>query len=77
MTKYVYQGTILSLLVLISAGWVMASPTGSITGTVKDSSGALVPGVKVTLTNTATNAQLSALSDENGTFQFLQLAPTR
>src|SRR5215471_4128291 len=76
MTTYVYRGIILCLFLLTCTSWVMASPTGSITGFVKDSSGALVPGVKVTLTNTATNAQLSALSDENGTFQFLQLAPT-
>jgi len=58
------------------AGWVMASPTGSITGFVKDPTGAIVPGVKVTLTNTATNVQLSAISNENGSFQFPQLAPT-
>jgi len=53
----------------------MASPTGSITGFVKDPTGALIPGVKVTLTNTSTNAQLSTISNENGGFQFPQLAP--
>jgi carboxypeptidase family protein len=75
MRTYVYRWMILCVLVLICTSWVMASPTGSITGFVKDPSGALVPGVKITLTNTATNAQLTALSDENGGFQFLQLAP--
>src|SRR5262245_7230860 len=75
MTTYVYRGIILCLLLLTCTSWVMASPTGSITGFVKDPSGALVPGVKVTVTNTGTNAQLTALSDENGGFQFLQLAP--
>jgi Carboxypeptidase regulatory-like domain len=75
MTTYVYRWIILCVLFLICTGWVMASPTGSITGFVKDSSGALVPGVKVTVTNTGTNAQLTALSDENGGFQFPQLAP--
>jgi hypothetical protein len=75
MTTYVYRWIILCVLFLICTSWVMASPTGSITGFVKDSSGALVPGVKVTLTNTGTNAQLTALSDENGGFQFPQLAP--
>src|SRR5262245_15884321 len=75
MTTYVYRGIILCLLLLTCTSWVMASPTGSITGFVKDPSGALVPGVKVTVTNTGTNAQLTALSDENGGFQFPQVAP--
>ena len=75
MRTYIYRWMILCVLVLICTSWVMASPTGSITGFVKDSSGALVPGVKVTVTNTGTNAQLTALSDENGGFQFPQLAP--
>src|SRR3989449_2774014 len=63
------------LLFLMCSGWVMASPTGSITGFVKDPTGALIPGVKVTLTNTSTNALLSTISNENGGFQFPQLAP--
>src|SRR5262249_31450486 len=75
MTKYTLRGAILCALFLTCAGSAMAA-TGSIAGLVKDSTGALVPGVKVTLTNTATNAQLSAVSNENGGFQFPQLAPT-
>src|SRR2546426_2110183 len=75
MTRYISRGLIFCLLFLICTRWVMASPTGSITGFVKDPTGALVPGVKVTLTNTATSAQLSAISNENGGFQFPQLAP--
>src|SRR5712691_8921519 len=70
-----YRRIIFCLLFLMCSGWVMASPTGSITGFVKDPTGALVPGVKVTLTNTSTNAQLSTISNENGGFQFPQLAP--
>src|SRR5262249_7729501 len=75
MTRYMSRGILLCLLSLMYTVWVMASPTGSITGFVKDSTGALVPGVKVTLTNTRTNAQLSTISNENGGFQFPQLAP--
>src|SRR5437867_6754598 len=55
---------------------LLASPTGSITGFVKDPTGAFVPGVKITLTNLATNAQLSTISNETGRFEFPQLAPT-
>src|SRR5437016_1329489 len=63
------------LLCLVSAGSVLASPVGNIAGVVKDASGAYMPGVKVTLTNTATNAKQEATTDANGAFQFLQLAP--
>jgi hypothetical protein len=52
-----------------------ASPTGSIMGTVKDSSGGVVPGVRITVTNTATNTRLSTTSDANGAYQFPQLPP--
>jgi len=54
---------------------VSASPTGSINGFVKDQSGAMISGGKLTLTNMSTNAKLEAESDSNGGFQFLQLAP--
>src|SRR5215831_334695 len=63
------------VLLLIFSRAVLASPTGSIAGSVKDPSGAVIPGVKITLTSTATNAQLSEISNENGRFEFPQLAP--
>src|SRR6266850_5474890 len=75
MKRHVFRGIIFGLLFLICTGWVMASPTGSIMGFVKDPTGALIPGVKITLTNTATNAPLSTSSNENGRFEFPQLAP--
>src|SRR5262245_38548503 len=62
-------------LSLIFSRAVIASPTGSIAGSVKDPTGAVVPGVKIGLTNTATNGQVSAISNENGRFEFPQLAP--
>jgi hypothetical protein len=42
---------------------------------VKDPSGAAISGARLTLTNLATNAKMEAVSDTNGGFQFLQLAP--
>ncbi len=50
--------------------------TGSVSGFVKDGTGAVVPGAKVTLTNTSTNVQITATSDVNGEYQFPQLAPS-
>src|SRR6266480_7185682 len=66
----------LALVVLLVAATVSASPTGSVVGSVKDPSGSVVVGAKLTLTNVATNAKIEAVSDHNGGFQFLQLAPS-
>jgi len=44
--------------------------TGSIGGTIKDSSGLAVPSAAVTLVNAETDAQLQATSDETGSYQF-------
>src|SRR6266849_1144703 len=65
----------LALIILLIATTASASPTGSIAGFVKDPSGAAITGAKLTLTNQSTNAMLEAVSDNNGGFQFLQLAP--
>ncbi len=65
----------LALVVLLVAATVSASPTGSVVGSVKDPSGSVVVGAKLTLANVATNARIEAVSDHNGGFQFLQLAP--
>ena len=75
MMRYLFKGSFLSVLLVMCTVPVIASPTGSIMGFVKDPSGALVPGVKVTLTNRATNTQLVTNSNENGRFEFPQLAP--
>ncbi|MGH9160278.1 MAG: carboxypeptidase-like regulatory domain-containing protein, partial [Vicinamibacteraceae bacterium] len=42
--------------------------TTSLSGLVVDSSGALIPGADVTVTNTATAATFHAVTGENGTF---------
>ncbi len=66
---------LLSAFVLMFAPIVSASPTGGIAGFVRDQSGAIISGAKLTLINVATNAKEEAMSDSNGSFQFLQLAP--
>jgi len=70
--KTLFRSVVLSALFALQA---VSSPVGSVAGTVKDASGALVPGVKLTVTNTATNAKLETTTNSNGEFQFLQLAP--
>lgn len=66
---------LLFAFVLIFAPVVSASPTGSIAGFVKDPSGAMISGARLTLINMSTNGREVAVSDSNGSFQFLQLAP--
>ena len=50
------------------------SPTGEIFGKVTDESGAVLPGVVVTLTGPALLQPLTATSSGNGSFQFPRLA---
>jgi len=49
--------------------------TGSITGVVTDSTGAVVPGATVTLTNTATNVGQTVQTSSEGIYRFVLLQP--
>ncbi|HLH00002.1 MAG TPA: carboxypeptidase regulatory-like domain-containing protein [Bryobacteraceae bacterium] len=66
---------LLAVLAIGVSSITFASPVGSIQGSVKDSTGALVPGVRITLTNNSTNAKINTTTNANGEFQLLQLAP--
>ncbi|MBL8221869.1 MAG: carboxypeptidase regulatory-like domain-containing protein, partial [Bryobacterales bacterium] len=50
-------------------------PTAVLTGVVKDSTGAVVPNVKVTATNTGTNLSRSSVTDDSGNFRIAPLNP--
>src|SRR5262245_65649678 len=43
---------------------------GSISGTIKDSSGGVVPGAMLTLTNTALGTQFKSITDGQGLYTF-------
>jgi hypothetical protein len=61
------------LAIGLLAGWSglwAQSDTGRVTGTVADSTGALIPGATVTLTNTDTNVVQSRPSGPDGAFNF-------
>lgn len=49
--------------------------TGSLTGSASDPSGANVAGATVTIVNTATGAERTAVSNSSGTFDFQALQP--
>ncbi len=66
--------TALRMLVLITLGLISApaiyaqTTTGSVQGTVKDTSGAVIPGVQVTARNVDTGISTSATSDDVGLY---------
>src|SRR6266852_2550879 len=76
MRTFTSRVIVLLAVLCLLAGWLLASPVGSIAGSVKDASGAYMPGAKVALTNTATNAKLETATDQTSEIQFLQLAPS-
>jgi hypothetical protein len=67
---------LLAALCSLVAPQMFASPVGTVSGTVMDATGAVVPSVKLTLTSTGTNAQMTTTTNSSGEFQFLQLPPT-
>ncbi|MEO8679135.1 MAG: TonB-dependent receptor [Vicinamibacterales bacterium] len=54
---------------------VSAQNTGSISGVVKDSSGGVIPGADVSVTNTQTGVEARAVSSSDGKFQFPSVVP--
>src|SRR3954447_15466759 len=62
-------------LVFISLSLAMAqSERGTITGTIRDASGASIPGAKVTLTNTETGLVFVNSANEAGDYTVPQLS---
>src|ERR1700674_869726 len=74
-----FQSFLLCSLVLSLAGslpmWAQLTDTGTIAGTVSDPSGAVVPGVNVTLTDTATNNSRTAKTNDSGRYVFASVTP--
>lgn len=63
-------------VVLLLAGTLLAQQeTGRITGTVKDQSGAVIPGAAVTVRSVATNAVRSATTGADGGYVVTNLLP--
>ena len=65
---------LLSMLVLTVTGWAQTG-TGSIQGTVKDASGAVLPGARVEITHTQTSRQYTTTSTELGFYLFPSVQP--
>jgi hypothetical protein len=63
--------------VLLAPAAHAQSAFGAIVGTVIDSSGAVVPGANVVLTNLGTNEKKSMQADAAGNYRFVNLVPTQ
>jgi hypothetical protein len=61
-------------LIAINYSLAYAQATAQIAGTAKDQSGAVLPGVEVTATQTATGITRSAVTNETGSFALPNLA---
>ncbi len=66
---------LLCVVLLLVAVPLGAQTLGTITGEVKDASGAIIPGAIVTATNTGTNASREMPSNEAGSYTFAALPP--
>jgi len=60
-------GCVIALLLLAVAA-AAQSNTGQISGTIRDSSGGVLPGVTVTITNSGTSIARTTVSDDRGSF---------
>src|SRR6476660_908506 len=70
-SRYVFAA-----LIIVSLGKAMiwAQATAQISGAVRDQSGAVLPGVEVTATQTATGAKRNVVTDETGGYILQNLA---
>ena len=69
-----FRWTLFPLLIL-SASMLYAQGTGSITGTIRDSTGAVVPNADITLTDTATKTSLHTTTNADGDYLFAAVSP--
>lgn len=64
-----------ALFLLTFAGMAFGQSVSGVTGIVTDSAGAIVPGATVKLTDTKTSRELTTKSDDQGVYNFTNVAP--
>jgi hypothetical protein len=72
--RHVFLAVFLLAVLLPGHGFGQSS-NGSLSGTVSDATGALIPSVTVTATNTATGVISTGISNETGTYNLPSLLP--
>jgi hypothetical protein len=75
MRNFLITLSVLVSLVLISVAGFSQAANGTITGTITDASGAVIPGVTVEVKNTETGVVFSTISTETGNYTAPNLPP--
>src|SRR5262249_41905597 len=75
MRGFWIAAVLLGSLFLATAGLAQEGINATLSGTVSDSTGALIPGVEVTARNIATGVKSIATTNESGTYRFPSLQP--
>jgi hypothetical protein len=70
--KTVLRSSLFVCLVLVTQATAQTS-NATLGGTVSDATGALIPGVSISATNTATGIVSTAVTNEAGAYQFASL----
>src|SRR5271170_3270821 len=70
-----WQACLLSSILLLSGTAFAQLSTASLSGAVRDSSGAVVPNAKIVLTNVATGVENTATSNGVGAYLFVSITP--
>jgi hypothetical protein len=79
MTRLVPAFSLAVLVLTLTCTFAWAQATGGISGTARDQSGGVLPGVTITVTHTDTGATRSTVSNESGAYALpnLPLGPYR
>src|SRR5262245_42289614 len=73
MRRAAFPALIFSLWMLFLPHVFGQTSNATVGGTVSDATGALIPGVTVTATNTATGIVTTVITNERGAYQFASL----
>lgn len=66
--------TLLVFVLMMPCAWTQSS-AGAVSGTVRDQTGAVIPGASVSIVNTATNVKAPTKANEAGFDLFPGVAP--
>src|SRR5438552_2385278 len=75
MRRLRIRAALLAFIFFASTPLFSQSSNGTISGTVADATGAVVPGVTVTATDNATGVVTTVLSNDSGVYNFASLLP--
>src|SRR4029077_238554 len=74
MTKLAFAAATLMCCLLVTSAFGQTT-NATVGGTVSDATGAFIPGVSITATNTQTGIVSTALTNESGAYQFASIQP--